>query len=367
VEVIHRAYDLGVTFFDTADVYGPGERILGRAVAPFRDQVWIATKVGASADGHPNGSAEHVVSSCEDSLRRLQTDIIDLYQIHFNDPDTPVEETVEALKTLKEEGKIRHYGVGHLPLPRMEAYLATGDVFSSLMELSAVARRARERAIPLCREHGVGVIAFSITGRGLLTGKIGPEHDFEEGDIRRIDPLFQRERLASGLRVMEQLRGLGERYGKSPVQVAIAWVLAQPGVVCALTGPSTMPHLEENLGGSGLELAPGDLETLERFFEKEDERVEREQLQNVRAILSEELSEERAFADLVYTIETLLQIDLAAEEEVLPLFQELWPLRGRRDAAALTQMREVQGRLRAEFGESVAAKSRLSQDPASRL
>jgi hypothetical protein len=201
----------------------------------------------------------------------------------------------------------------------------------------------------------VGVIAFSVTGRGLLTGKIGPKHAFEEGDIRRVDPLFRRERLASGLRVVERLRALGERYGKTPVQVAIAWVLAQPGVVCALTGPSTIPHLEENLGGSGWDLAIDDLEGLKRFFDEEDARLEREQLQSVRTILSEDLVAERAFADLVYVIETLAERDLAAEEEILPLFQTLWALRGQRDAAALRQMRELQTRLRREFGPSITA------------
>jgi len=361
IDVVRRAYDLGVTFFDTADVYGPGEEILGRAVAPFRDRIWIATKVGASADGKPDCSAEHVLASCDESLRRLQMEVIDLYQVHFDDPGRPVEETLEALETLKAEGKIRRYGVGHLPVPRMEAYFAAGDPFSCLMELSAAARGARQRAIPLCREHGVGVIAFSVTGRGLLTGKIGPEHAFEEGDIRRVDPLFQRERLTSGLRVVERLRALGTAYGKTPVQVAIAWVLAQPGVICALTGPSTVPHVEENLGGSGWELAPGDLEALDRFLEGEGERVTREQLQNVRDILSQDLVPEHAFVDLVYVVETLLERGLAKEREILPLFQELWAMRGEQDAAALSKMREIQARLWGGFEASVAASSMNAQ------
>jgi aryl-alcohol dehydrogenase-like predicted oxidoreductase len=149
--------------------------------------------------------------------------------------------------------------------------MAAGQVFSALTELSAVTRGALERNLPLCRDHGVGVIAFSVTGRGLLTGKIGPGYTFEEGDIRRIDPLFQRERLASGLRVLQKLKALGERYGRMPVQVAIAWVLAQPQVVCALTGPSTVTHLEENVGGTGWTLEADDLAALERFFARENE------------------------------------------------------------------------------------------------
>jgi aryl-alcohol dehydrogenase-like predicted oxidoreductase len=349
VGLLRRDYDLGVTFFDTADIYGPAEEILGRAAAPFRDRVWIATKVGASPNGKPNCSAEHVLSSCGQSLRRLRTDYIDLYQVHFNDLDTPVEETVGALEKLKAAGKIRHYGVGHLPLPRMEAYFAAGDVFSTLVELSAAARGARQWTLPLCREYGVGVIAFSVTGRGLLTGKIGPDHVFEEDDIRRIDPLFQRERFASGLRVVERFQALAKKHGKTPVQVAIAWVLSQSGVVCVLTGPSTTLHLEENLWASGWAIAPDDLAELEQFFKSEEEGLRQEQAQSVRAILVQELDSETAFADLVYVVETLMEIGLAEEKEILPLFQRLWVLRQRSDVAALEQMRTIQAELRDRF------------------
>lgn len=349
IPLIRRAYDLGVTFFDTADVYGPAEEVLGRAVAPFRDRVWIATKVGGRADSRPNASARYIRSSCLRSLQRLRTDYIDLYQVHFDDPSTPVEETVAALEELRVAGHIRHYGVGHLPTPRMEAYFRAGDVFSALVELSAVARKTREEVLPLCREHGVGVIAFSVTGRGLLTGRIGADHVFEEGDIRRVDPLFQRERLTSGLRVAARFRALGEKHGKTSVQVAIAWALAQPGVVCALTGPSTIPHLEENLGGSGWTIPPDDLAELERFFQEEEAWLRREQVRHVHSILAQDLDPRRAFADLVYVCEALMEMSLATEEEIIPLFQRLWALRERRDDEALGEMREIQEALRARF------------------
>ncbi|MGD1997173.1 MAG: aldo/keto reductase [Anaerolineae bacterium] len=356
IDLLRRAYDLGVTFFDTADVYGPAEEVLGRAVAPFRDQVWIATKVGANLDGGPDCSHEHVVSSCERSLQRLQTDYLDLYQIHRGDPNTPIEETVTALEELKAAGKIRRYGLAHLPLPQLQAYLAAGRIFSELVELSAVSRKTRKQILPLCREHGAGVIAFSTTGRGLLTGKIGLDHVFEEGDIRRVDPLFQRERFASGLRVVERLEALGEKYGRTPVQVAVSWVLAQPGVVCALVGPSTIPHLEEDVGGSGWTIAREDLEELERFFEREDERTRQEQVRGLRTILEEKLDPDSGFADLIYVFEVLVEeVGLAAEEEILPLFQSLWALRGRRDASALKRMQAIQGELRDEFSPALAA------------
>jgi aryl-alcohol dehydrogenase-like predicted oxidoreductase len=287
--------------------------------------------------------------SCERSLRRLQTDFLDLYQIHFDDPNTPPEETVDALEGLRAEGKIRHYGVCHLPPVRLKTYLARGGLFSALVELSGAARSARRRVLPPCRAHDVAVLAHGVTGRGLLTGKIGPGHVFEEGDIRRIDPLFQRERFASGLRVAEAFRALGRRYSKTPVQVAIAWVLAQSGVVCALTGPSSIPHLEENVGAAGWTLDREDLAKLEELFKREDWRMQAEQSENVRAILKGRCDREVAFADLVYVLESLADMHLAGEQQILTMFRRLWPLRGRQDAAALERMRTIQADLRDSY------------------
>jgi aryl-alcohol dehydrogenase-like predicted oxidoreductase len=351
-DIARRAYELGVTLFDTADQYGPAEEILGRAVAPFRDEIWIATKVGVTDDGSFNLSSAHVQASCERSLQRLGTDIIDLYQIHYDDRDTPIEETLDALETLQTDGKIRHFGVGHLSPPRLEGYLTAGDVFSALLELSAVSRSGRERTLPLCRRHNVGVIAFSVTGRGLLTGKIEAGHTFAEGDIRRIDALFQRERFASGLRIVERLRALGEKHGKTPAQVAISWVLAQPGVICALTGPSTLRHLEENLASSGWSLDGDEMAAFEAYLEDEDAQLRDQMVAGVRGILQEELDPQTAFADLVYCLETLVELRLMAEEDVLPLFERLWPLRERRDSAADEKMLDLQRELSQLWAEA---------------
>ncbi len=353
IGLVRRAAELGITFFDTADVYGPGEEILGRAVSPFRRQVWIATKVGANPRGKADCSAAHVLASCEQSLLRLQTDYVDLYQIHFDDPETPVEETVGTLEQLKAAGKIRHYGVGHLSPSKLGAYLTHGDPFSVLTELSGAARGARERILPLCQDRGVAAIAFSVTGRGLLTGKIKPNHTFEKGDIRRIDPLFQRERFDSGLRVAERFRSLGERHGKTPVQVAIAWVLAQPRILCALTGPSTLPHLEENLGASGWVIPPEEMTELDRLFEAEEEWLHQEQVQSIQSILTKRLEPETAFTDLVFTLESLVELDLAEEGMILPFFHRLLAQRGQKDALALDEMHAIQGELRAEFSSEI--------------
>ena len=345
--MIRRAHELGVNFFDTAEAYGDAERILGEAIRPFRSEVYIATKVGLREGTEPSLSREYVQRACEESLKRLGTDHIDLYQVHFDDPETPVEETVEALEGLVRAGKVRRYGLGHLSTERVELYFELGNVFSVLMELSAVARESRERLLPLCRAHSVGAIAFSVTGRGLLTRRFQERPQFEPGDIRNIDPLFQRERFQSGLRVAAKLAKLGKRYGKTPAQVAIAWVLAQPGVICALTGPSTVAHLEENVGGSGWRLAPEDLEELEAFLKQEDMWLEKEQRASVERVLQGPLPQDpsQAFTDLIYVIETALSLELTTEKEILPLFQELYGLRASLDEDAIPQLVDIQNRL----------------------
>jgi aryl-alcohol dehydrogenase-like predicted oxidoreductase len=349
VNVIRRAYDLGVNFFDVADIYGPAEEILGRAVHSFREKVFIATKVGWGTDGKPDCSSEHIWVSCDKSLTRLKTDYIDLYQIHFDDPDTLVDETIEALEKLKAEGKIRHYGIGHIQPDRIKAYFNSRTIFSTMMEFSAVARSAKEKKLPLCQENGVAAIAFSVTGRGLLAGQFKPGHAFEVGDIRRIDPLFQRERFASGLRVVERFRVLSQKYRKTPVQTAIAWVLAQPSVVCALTGTSTIPHLEENLGTSGWSLSTNDLEELDLFLGEEDRRLLRDQKRTLCTILEGELMVESAFTDLVYVFETLVENGWSMEQDIMPLFSQLYALRKQEGFDKLSQMKIIQAELREQF------------------
>ena len=355
--VIRRAYELGVNFFDTADIYGPAETILGQAVAPFREEVLIATKVGARSDGKPDCSPEHVIASCEASLERLGTSVIDLYQIHFDDPETPVAETLGALEQLKVAGKIRHYGVGHLPPERLRSYLSEGQVFSVLVELSAVARSARDHVLPLCRQHDAGVLAFSVTGRGLLTGKIQADHIFAEGDIRQIDPLFQRERFRSGLRTAGTLKAIGERHGRTPAQVAIAWVLAQPGVVCALTGTTSMAHLEENLAAAGWNIPAEELAEFERFLTEEDGRLHEAEVREVAAILEKPLPTSSAMTDLVCVLETLVHLGVAEETEILPLFHRLLSCRRLESDQAGHEMEAIRAELEKRYLEAVHAKA----------
>ncbi len=356
-KALRRGHELGVTFYDTARAYASGEvdgeRVLGEAVAPFRDEIAIATKIGVKDGAVADLSRETIVASCEESLRRLETDRIDLYQIHYDDPETPVPAVIDALEDLKQAGKIRHYGLGHLSPERAAEFLASSDVLSILMELSAVARHAQRTLIPLCERYDAAAIAFSTTGRGLLTGAFGPGRggppQFAPGDIRRLDPLFQRERFDSGLRVAAYLAALGEQLNRTPAQVAIAWVLAQPHVLCALTGPSTVAHVEENVGASGWTVPGETLAALDAFLAEEEARLASAQQASVIRILSQPLPErpEEAFVDLVYAIETAILLGHVDEQAVLPIFQELFALRERLGDDVAPDLVAVQRQLRA--------------------
>jgi aryl-alcohol dehydrogenase-like predicted oxidoreductase len=348
-DVIVRAWEDGVNFFDTAEAYGDAERILGEAIQPFRQDIYIATKVSPKKGGKPDLSRANILAACEKSLKTLGTDVIDLYQVHFDDPIVPADEVVSVLEELVKQGKIRKYGLGHLPLEKVSQYFEAGDIFSVMMELSPAERGSLNHLLPACRKHGVGGLAFSVTGRGLLSGKYGPETSFEEGDIRRIDPLFQRERFSTGLKIANKLSEVGKRYGKTPVQAAIAWVLAQPGVLTALTGPSRAEHLEENLGGCGWTFSDEDWSELGVFLDHQQSELEAAQRRSIRSILSGELAEQpaAAFTDLVYAMENAIGLGLLREEQVMPLFYELIGLRkSLGESETGRALVDIQGRLR---------------------
>jgi aryl-alcohol dehydrogenase-like predicted oxidoreductase len=349
-QMMEKAIELGVTFFDTADTYGDlAEELLGEVIHPHRSSIFLATKAGMRGNLKPDLSRDGVMNACEGSLRRLNTEYIDLYQIHYDDPLTSVEETLAALDELIQVEKIRNYGIGHLPMDRIRAYLDTGKIFSGQFELSAVARDTRKEILPLLRSHKAGLIAFSITGRGLLSNLPGSKPSFEPGDIRAIDPLFQRDRYQSAQRITEKFIELGELYGKSSTQTAIAWVLAQPGVICALTGPSSIAHLEENLGGSGWVIAKEHLDELERFLAGEDEQLQKDLQQSIRIILSNSLPSEtsQAIRDLVYAIETAITCGWVDQEKVMPYFMEVWQEKKAGEQASLLKLEAVRRKIAA--------------------
>ncbi|MDD4337226.1 MAG: aldo/keto reductase, partial [Firmicutes bacterium] len=311
--------------------YGEAEEFVGRVVRGFRDDVCIATKVGVAQEGARfDLSPRSIHASCDMSLERLATDYIDLYQVHFDDGRTPTDEVAAAMESLKDAGKIREWGVCHLPAAKISEYCHTGKPFSVMMELSAVARSSRADLLSVLSEHGVAGIAFSTTGRGILTGSIRPGYTFPESDLRSYDPLFQREQFESAMRVADRIGQVARNNGKTPAQAAIAWSLGQPGIVCALTGPSTVAHLEENMGAVRWRIPREDIDGLERLFQEEDEWIEGQRRESISSILKTPVrsSQHEAFADLVYVLEMSVLLGLVDEQTIIPIFQRLCRLRG---------------------------------------
>jgi hypothetical protein len=218
------------------------------------------------------------------------------------------------------------------------------------MELSAVTRDALKSSLPLCRQHHVAGIAFSTTGRGLLTGQFDQNKTFPANDLRSLDPLFQRERLLSGLRVANELKRLGQKYGKTPAQMAIAWVLAQPGIFCALTGASTQDHLEENLAAIEFEFIDSDLLDFQVFLDQEAAKLAYEQREAVRSIFNSPDST-ITFADLLYVIDTAVQLEVLSENEGMSLVQKLFALRNAQAEIAQQKMEALKNHLVDVFNE----------------
>ncbi|MCK4258010.1 MAG: aldo/keto reductase [Halanaerobiales bacterium] len=324
-KMLLHAVESGVNYFDVADHYGPAEEIIGTTLKSYRSQIKIATKVGLTEKGGQNCSYDHIVDSCQKSLKRLQTDYIDLYQIHFDDPKTPVEETLKALEDLKDKGMILEYGLGHLPVHRLEEYVMKGNPKTLMIELSPVALKRYQELYPICDKYNIGIITHGTTGRGLLTGNLKADHKFASDDIRNIDPLFQHGYYKSAIKVLERLIELGKKYNKSSVQVALNWVLNQPGIERVLVGPSTIEHLDEDLGALEWRLKEVDLENLTDFVLKED-RIKGNNLETeIFEILKNDLPKDRnqAVADLIYVIDGLIELKKVEAKELFPFFGEL--------------------------------------------
>jgi len=325
IKLIELAYDLGIRFFDTAEQYGT-EAVLAKAVRPFRQQISIATKVGKAA-AKASLTRNQIMASCEASLRRLDTDYIDLFQVHYDDPQTPVEEVVESLELLLAQGKIRAYGVGHLPLAKTKTYLDLGSPATVLAEMNPAALNRYRELHPLQGSHDFDIIAFSVTGRGLLTGTVSAASHFSPGDLRRVDPLFQRNKLESGLRIMEKLAATGRRLGATPAQLAIAWVLSQPGVQIALTGPTNPDHLRENCAALNLKLEANWHREISEFILHQEEQLQHQLHQELWSILNRPVANCRtAEKDLLYVLEHCIEAALIPYQAGVGLFSELQQL-----------------------------------------
>lgn len=273
IAAIHRALDLGINLFDTAPVYGAGhsERILAQALGARRREVYVATKCGRlrSPEGklYNDSSPAALKSECEASLQRLRTDVIDLYQVHWPDEAVPFEETMAALLDLQQQGKIRYIGVSNFNVQQMEQMRAVGELTSLQPPYSLLARGIEAEILPYCRQHSLGVLAYSPMRRGLLTGKYRPGATFPASDSRSQDSMFQGQRLARIVAAVGEMAAMAAEHGKTPGQMAIAWVLSQPGVTVALCGAKRPYHIEESVGAAEWELDPDTSARLSALFE----------------------------------------------------------------------------------------------------
>ncbi len=270
IATIHRAIDLGVTLFDTAEMYGPylNEELLGRALAGRRDQVVVATKFGTilhRGDGTRglDGSAGNVRLAVEGSLKRLNTDHIDLYYQHRMDPGTPVEETVGALAELIVEGKIRHYGLSEAAPATIRRAHAVHPVTALQTEYSLWSREPEAEILAVVRELGIGFVPYSPLGRGFLTGTIRSLDQLDDSDFRRFNPRFEGDNLAKNIGIVERVDAVAAEVGAKPGQVALAWLLAKGDDIAPIPGTKRVAYLEENVAADAIELSGDQLAALD--------------------------------------------------------------------------------------------------------
>ena len=267
VNVIHRALDLGCTFLDTADMYGPftNEQLVGKAIAGRRDDVVLASKFGNErrADGSRvgvNGKPDYVRSACDASLQRLGVDVIDLYYQHRVDPTVPIEDTVGAMAELVEAGKVRFLGMSEAAPETLRRGHATHQITALQTEYSLWTRDPEDNGVlATCRELGIGFVAYSPLGRGFLTGQIASPDDLEDGDFRRHNPRFQGENFQRNLDLVDKVREIATEKDCTPGQLALAWLLARGDDVVPIPGTKRVRWLEENLAAVDVQLSADDL------------------------------------------------------------------------------------------------------------
>ncbi len=271
IVTIARAVELGLTFFDTADMYGSGanELLLGKALkGTDRDAVVIATKFGIVRSGDPrarriDSSGAYAKRAVEASLQRLQTDHIDLYYMHRRSPDVPIEETVGALAELVDAGKIRHIGLSEVSADTLRAACAVHPITALQSEWSLFTRGIEAEIVPTARELGVGIVPYSPIGRGFLTGRYASIEDLAEDDFRRYQPRFQGDNLDANLRLVERVREIADEVGCTPAQLALAWLLHQGDDVVPIPGTKRVAYVEENTAAAEVALSPGQLAALD--------------------------------------------------------------------------------------------------------
>jgi aryl-alcohol dehydrogenase-like predicted oxidoreductase len=271
IKLIRAAVERGVTFYDTAEVYGPyvNEEVVGEALAPFRQDVVIATKFGFEANPNDGGrwnalnsKPDHIKQVVEASLKRLQTDTIDLLYQHRVDLNTPIEETAGAVKDLIQAGKVKHFGLSEAGAKTIRRAHAVQPVTALQSEYSLFWREPEESVMPTLEELGIGFVPFSPLGKGFLTGKIDASTKFDSTDFRAVVPRFTEENRRANQSIVDLVTKFAEQKKATPAQVALAWLLAQKPWIVPIPGTTKVSRLEENLGGAALELTAHDVRAL---------------------------------------------------------------------------------------------------------
>src|SRR5206468_2399010 len=275
--LLRSAVERGVTFFDTAEVYGPftNEELVGEALAPFREQVVIATKFGfkPASSGESRWSEldsrpEHIKEVAEASLKRLRSDVIDLFYQHRVDPDVPIEDVAEAVKDLIREGKVKHFGLSEAGAQTIRRAHAVQPVTALQSEYSLWWRRPEEEVLPTLEELGIGFVPYSPLGRGFLTGKISENTEFDKTDFRNRLPRFTPEARKANQALIDLLHEMAKRKKATPAQIALAWLLAQEPWIVPIPGTTKLKRFEENIGAAAIELTQDDLREIENAASK---------------------------------------------------------------------------------------------------
>lgn len=272
ISFLHAAVERGITFFDTAEVYGPftNEDLLGEALHPFRDQVVIATKFGFAPDSSGgtgwtslNSQPQHIKEVAESSLKRLRVEVIDLFYQHRVDPKVPIEDVAGAVHDLIVEGKVRHFGLSEAGAQTIRRAHAVQPVTAIQSEYSLWWKNPEEQILPLCEELGIGFVPFSPLGKGFLTGKVDENTTFDRSDIRSSSPRYTREARIANRAFVDQLDGFARQKGCTPAQIALAWLLAQKPWIVPIPGSRKIERLDENIAASLIELSSDDLREID--------------------------------------------------------------------------------------------------------
>lgn len=290
ITTIHRALDLGVNFLDTADMYGNGhnEQLVGRAIAGRRAQVVLATKFGnvREPDGtrRVDSSPEYARQAIDASLQRLGTDYVDLYYMHRRNPDVPIEDTVGAMADMIRAGKVRYIGLSEVSAETLRRAAAIHPITALQTEYSLWTRDIEAEILPTARELGTGLVAYSPVGRGFLTGTITSPDQFAPDDFRRNNPRFQGENLQHNLALVEKVRELANQIGCTPVQLALAWLLARGDDIVPIPGTKHVKYLEENVAAVDITLTPAQLRALDEALPPHAAAGDRYDARGMRAV-----------------------------------------------------------------------------------